>query len=274
MKSMIRLGPSGIEYLTHAWNFYSGCRHKQQGKCPPFPCWAEQLVKRHSNHYPNGFEPTFYPEAFLSPLHLKKPARIGVCFMGDLFGDWVDPHQIVHPEDAYRPNRYTSEARNWSLDILIKQIITDCPQHTFIFLTKNPAGLKAWSPFPQNCWVGVTACNVDMFDEALTHLSEIEAKVKFLSVEPFLGEIPARYLVPDLVDWLIIGAQTKPTVMPKVEWVEDIVDAADKAGIPVFLKNNLMDAIPACTVPFWGPDENACPLMRYRQEMPDRRVAV
>lgn len=31
--------------------------------------------------------------------------------------------------------------------------------------------------------------------------------------------------------------------MPKVEWIREIVDAADKAGVPVFLKNNLFDLL-------------------------------
>ena len=41
------------------------------------------------------------------------------------------------------------------------------------------------------------------------------------------------------INWLIIGAQTKPYKPPKIEWVQEIVEAADKAGIPVFLKENL-----------------------------------
>jgi len=41
------------------------------------------------------------------------------------------------------------------------------------------------------------------------------------------------------VSWVIIGAQTKPTVYPKLEWVKEIIGAADSAGIPVFQKNNL-----------------------------------
>lgn len=41
------------------------------------------------------------------------------------------------------------------------------------------------------------------------------------------------------ISWLIIGAQTKPYKPPKIEWVQEIVRAADKAGIPVFLKDNL-----------------------------------
>ena len=41
------------------------------------------------------------------------------------------------------------------------------------------------------------------------------------------------------ISWLIIGAQTKPTVYPKIEWVGEIVEAADKVGVKVFLKDNL-----------------------------------
>jgi len=242
LNSMIRLGPSGIEYLTHTWNFYSGCRHKQQGKCPPFPCWAERLVKRHSNHYPNGFEPTFYPEAFLSPLNLRKPARIGVCFMGDLFGDWVDLDMKI---ETMLPSGVASigmTLKGW-----IFTTIRQCPQHRFLFLTKNPAELAKWDPFPDNCWVGVSATNQEAFIDALSELSKVEAKVKYISFEPLLesmngGECEGKRLeglAGAGINWVIIGAQTKPTKKPEWQWVKDIIEAADKAGIPVFLKNNL-----------------------------------
>ena len=41
------------------------------------------------------------------------------------------------------------------------------------------------------------------------------------------------------ISWVIIGSQTKPYRPPKVEWVRKIVEAADKAGVAVFEKNNL-----------------------------------
>jgi len=43
----------------------------------------------------------------------------------------------------------------------------------------------------------------------------------------------------DFVNWLIIGAQTKPTVYPQIEWVDEITEACRRAGIPYFLKDNL-----------------------------------
>jgi len=45
------------------------------------------------------------------------------------------------------------------------------------------------------------------------------------------------------LDWLIIGAQTKPYKPPEIAWVREIVEAADQAGIPVFLKNNLLEMV-------------------------------
>ena len=63
-----RLSKSAIEYLDYVWNFASGCTKD----CAY--CWARKITCRFAGRYPNGFEPTVYPEAFLSPLHLKKPS--------------------------------------------------------------------------------------------------------------------------------------------------------------------------------------------------------
>jgi len=43
------------------------------------------------------------------------------------------------------------------------------------------------------------------------------------------------------VNWVICGQCTpkRKSTMPKIEWIHEIVTAADKAGIPVFLKDNL-----------------------------------
>lgn len=283
--ALIRLSKSGIEYLDYAWNFYSGCRHKEQGpglngveaKCPPVPCWAEEMAHRFKDHYPDGFEPTFYPEAFLSPLYLPKkpldsarggPARIGVCFMGDLFGDWVDPEQIINVKlDTGFIDHDT--LKGWVFDA-----VKYCPQHTFVFLTKNPAGMIPWSPFPDNCEVGFSAWSPDSFIEGLRYLSQVEAKVKWCSLEPLLewNTFVAGNAF-ELLDWVAIGALTgtkkqivetwskypKLTVhklsasnnrwglMPPLEWLKNIIEACDGSTesprsatrTKVFLKDNL-----------------------------------
>ncbi len=130
----------------------------------------------------------------------------------------------------------------------IMKRVDDSPGVTFIFLTKCPQNLpRAW---PDNCWVGCSATNGDMCYDALESLYHIKAAVKFISFEPLLdkinsGECSDCYRLGGLkeagIGWVIIGQQTpcKAITMPKVEWVEQIVETADEARIPVFLKDNL-----------------------------------
>ncbi|MBA7637626.1 hypothetical protein ES703_45272 [subsurface metagenome] len=137
----------------------------------------------------------------------------------------------------------------WAWRIL--QFCAKHHRHRFYLLTKQPQKLPQFSPFPDNCWVGVTAVNPSMLRNAIFHLSKIEASVKYVSMEPLLEDMRgydknepevsevAYDLSLNIINWLIIGAQTRPTVYPRIEWVEEIVRAADKANIPVFLKNNL-----------------------------------
>lgn len=99
-------------------------------------------------------------------------------------------------------------------------------------------------------WVGVTVAKASLMSDhlgpAIEYLSRIEAKVKYISFEPLLawwwqdGCLDlAGYLSEAGINWVILGAQTKPYNPPKIEWVREIVEACDKAGIPVFLKDNL-----------------------------------
>ncbi len=264
MNKTLRLSKSGIEYLTHCWNFYSGCYNWKNGVCPVEKCWAKGITERFPGHYPNGFEPTIYPEAFLSPLHLKKPSIIGCAFMGDLFGDWVDPTKMINVPMV--PGLSHAEP----LREQVFRTINQCPQHTFLFLTKCPQNLTKFSPFPENCWVGVTATNWLSFSDALGHLATIEAKIKYLSFEPLLEEIKLdmlqQMLFPQVIDWVIIGAQTKPYKPPDKLWVTEIIEACKKANVPVFLKDNLLSMdLPYDDIFF--PYE--CPGSRHlRQEMP------
>lgn len=250
MTELIRLSPTGIEYGDYAWNFASGCGNNIDGKCKSggFKCWAYSITQRFEGHYPNGFKPTIYPEALLSPLYLKKSSRILCAFMGDLFGEGFNPEEKI---EAMMPSQKASikmSFKGW-----IFTTIKQCPQHTFLFLTKQPQNLIKWSPFPDNCWVGVTIIgggfaipNFITINAELGHFYEFEAKVKFISFEPLLYE-PTPFALYRLteamllkqVNWIIIGAQTKPYKPPKIEWVKEIVEACDKAGVPVFEKNNL-----------------------------------
>jgi hypothetical protein len=318
MNKLIRLSHSGIEYFNdvkgspgYVWNFYSGCRHQAAGICPPILCWAETITRRFRDHYPNGFEPTFYPEAFLSPLFLKKPSHIGVCFMGDLFGDWINPRgdfrlsylqaeqRLIQPDgtslviaDADNPNI--------SLLALIKYVINSCPQHTFVFLTKNPDGMVPWSPFPNNCEIGTSVTNPKELVERSTRMTGIVATVKWCSLEPLLWwDEKFKTELWGIFDWVAIGALTGNKaqimelaprypeltpfrlsergnqwgLMPPIAWLKSIVEQLDACGTKVFLKDNLYKwickespYINPCFLNFIQPIEKLPPFATLRQE--------
>ena len=108
MNKLIRLSPTGIEYGDYVWNFASGCGNNIKGKCKDggFKCWAYSITQRFERHYPNGFKPTIYPEALLSPLYLKKPSRILCAFMGDLFWDCPEFDPSMRIGNLFEGRRY------------------------------------------------------------------------------------------------------------------------------------------------------------------------
>lgn len=195
------------------------------------PAEAYQIVN-------DPFYPRFWEERIPKNYHippqgkglLAKGLGIFVCDMGELFGDWVP--------------------RQWQEEIF--KVIRNSPDCRFYLLTKQPQNLIKFSPFPENCWVGVTATTYKQFQDALEGLCQIVAKVKYISFEPLLESIEIwhssktsdnDFTIGGGIDWVIIGAQTKPYKPPKIEWVEEIVKACDKAGVPVFLKDNLLELV-------------------------------
>jgi len=266
--------PDGSSGYT--FNPITGCLNHDNGMCKGgnFPCYAYRLAhgrlkqrywqndnlapypKDLKNYSLDPFYPRFWNNRLLDArdeLCNAKPRGIFICDMSDLFGIGI-------------PEAWTRK---------VMDIIKDRPQHRFYLLTKQPQNLPQWSPYPENCWVGVTATNAKMAEEAGFWLWEVKAKVKFVSFEPLLERIPvhfADYISEDVegINWVIIGAQTKPTVYPRIEWVQEIVEAADKAGIPVFLKDNLKPLLDKEGCPQWAFEK---PFdweihRRVRQEIP------
>lgn len=125
-------------------------------------------------------------------------------------------------------------------------------------------------------WVGATATSDGALTIALTNLGHIEASVKYISFEPLLGAIQppiGRRLRQAGINWIIIGQQTpyNPKTAPKIEWLKEIVEAADKVGIPVFLKDNLKPLIQESgfSKANWAAKEWVqCKYPILRQEMP------
>ena len=269
--------PDGTPGYT--FNPITGCLNHVNGLCKGggFPCYAYKLangrlkqrylanknlshdyleIKRGFNREPEPFQdpfyPRFWPEKISGELNQRSSANrvkakgIFVCDMSDLFGIGIPEEETRQVLDKIRMRSY----------------------HRFYLLTKQPQNLVKFSPFPDNCWVGVTATNSWAFIDAMFWLRQVDAKVKYLSMEPLQEQILPHYIGGiEGINWLIIGAQTKPYKPPKIEWVKEIVDAADKAEVPVFLKDNLIPMFEKAdyfSTPEWALDNKRY----YRQELP------
>ena len=212
-----RMGKAGIEYADLSVNFMSGCRNIENKSCRVGKdCWAYGLARRLKGryNYPDGddfFTPTFHPHMFERVINRAKPTRYASCYMGDI---------------CYAK-------KEWMEEIL--DVVRQCPQHRFYFLTKMPQMLLEYE-FPDNAWMGVTV-NVESEEWRIKELRKIKAKMKYISFEPL-----EECMLPDLegIDWIIIGSRTgRHPEQPKRKWVTKLIIKAKFLKIPVFLKPNL-----------------------------------
>jgi len=239
------MGTSKIEWCDKSWNPITGCSHAGSPGCDH--CWARRMANRLKGRYgypkDDPFKVTFHPDRLEEPLHWKKPSRIFVCSMGDIFHDNVDAFQIG--------------------SIFIK--ILRYSQHIFLILTKRPQRfLKLVPPIqlPPNIWFGVSVENQQTADERIPILLQIPAAKRFVSVEPMLGsiKIPDRSLCPcscyvggnphpdcagqPKIDWVICGGETGSKARPmQPDWIRSLRDQCQAAGVPFFFKS-WGDAIP------------------------------
>jgi len=222
-----------------------------KGLCPMACsyCYARAMYKRFKWAERLEFQYAHFRKELES---VKKPSKIFVGSTMELFGDWIQPHWIQ----------------------LILEVTTMHPQHTFIFLTKQPQNLIQWSPFPSNVWVGVSATNKLQFLTACHHLSDVKASVKFLSFEPLLESVESsspigKHLWNGGVNWVIVGRQTplSAKTMPHIIDIQKIIHGANEIPIPVFLKNNLSGLLP-----FAQYGEPWKDVYKLRQEFPKRNI--
>ena len=117
--------------------------------------------------------------------------------------------------------------------------IESYPDLTFIILTKRPERIDR--PMPDNVWLGVSITGAEDW-KRLLDLSKVSARIKFVSLEPFLGDIPiiSPVFKPD---WVIVGRLTGYGKKrdPSTHAIQRMVDQAWFLRIPIFLKDNLKD---------------------------------
>lgn len=208
-----------IEWTDFSWNPITGCKHG----C--WYCYAKKLSQRFKKIFPNGFEPSFYPERLKEPWELKKPSKIFVCSIADLFAPWTPAEWVYRVFDS----------------------MLGCPGHTFQLLTKNPERINSvldgyvpnWKTLPQNFWVGTTVTGENGDWKNIEEIKRVNAKVRFASFEPLLGLIPGEICL-DGLQWVIIGKLTgSKRVKLDNYWVLRILNEARSHDIPVFVKNNV-----------------------------------
>lgn len=215
----------------------------------------------------------------LQPLKWKRPRKVFVCSMTDLFAEFV-PFEMVDRVFA---------------------VMALCPQHTFQVLTKRPERmaeyLNDWHPdwdraFPDdadidiggthltskrditdeyatvakdwplpNVWLGTTVENQEWADKRILWLLKCPAAVRFLSVEPMLGQIYLRSgqvwcrdcetdrgdvydRTPEPCDgkcprihWVICGGESGRNARPMhPDWARSLRDQCAAYGVPFFFK--------------------------------------
>ena len=170
------------------------------------------------------------------PLHWKRPRRIFVNSLSDLFHPGLSDEAIAR----------------------VFAVMALAPQHTFQVLTKRPQRMAEWFgdpfwlvrviehaeemwgrlsssakfaaggwwadgawPLP-NVWLG-TSIESDRYAFRADHLRRTPAAVRFVSAEPLLGPLPSLNL--DGIDWLIVGGESGPAARPMhPDWVRDLRD--------------------------------------------------
>lgn len=265
--------PSKIEWTDETWNPIAGCTKCSQG-C--LNCYAERMARRlraicksrmdgRNQQYLGKIDDNGKWTGQVEccdwlldiPLYWRKPRRIFICSMSDLFHPKV-PFEFIEK---------------------VLRIIEQCPQHTFLILTKRPevafdfyggksgAGLSA-PPLP-NVHFGVSISNPDELWK-VDELKKIPAVVRWLSIEPMLAGIEFTYdrlfcdrdpeegspvaCVPcrcgkhwengfisgttlNCIDWVVCGGESGPGARPMhPDWPRGLRDQCVAAGVPYYFK--------------------------------------
>ena len=256
--------PSKIEWTDETWNPVTGCTKVSQG-CKH--CYAEGVARRFWGDRKFTDVQT-HPDRLDQPLRWRKPRRVFVNSMSDLFHDDV-------------PDKFIDQ---------VFAIMALAKEHTFQVLTKRPARMLAylrqvqdvekdmnrWAcaapetypcaafaiedcdwPLP-NVWLGVSVEDQATADERIPLLLQMPAALRFVSYEPALGPVnlwpwlndPETYSAgggfiagdgdwkgPSPIGWIIVGGESGPKARPfDVAWAAQTVGQCKDAGVPCFVK--------------------------------------
>jgi len=207
-----------VDWAKWTWNPVFGCKHGCEY------CYARDFAKRQGRNFA---KPEIMMHKLMCPKNTQIPKdkenetgvhNVFVCSMADLFGDWVEDEWIQ----------------------MVLNAVNDNPQWNYIFLTKNPKRLVNYD-WPAHAWVGTTIDCQKRVAPAEEAFQNVNAKVRFVSIEPFNEPIKFNHL--ERFNWVIIGGRSKssgmPAFQPESKWVERIIYQARKANCKIYFKPNL-----------------------------------
>ena len=207
---------SKIEWTEATWNPSTGCNKVSAG-CKN--CYAETMAIRlqamGTPGYENGFGFTLMPDRLDAPKKIKKPTKFFVNSMSDLF------HENM-------PYEYLDK---------VFDVINETKRHQYQILTKREEILSDYfksRAVPDNVWLGVTV-ESSKFKHRIDVLRNIEAKIRFLSIEPLIDSTGLLNL--DNIHWVIVGGESGHKARPMdPEWAIDIQRQCDEQEVAFFFK--------------------------------------
>lgn len=230
-----------IEWAQWSWNPITGCEHN----CPY--CYARDIAERFAGTtaFPAGFFPAIRPGRLTAPRHQKFPEGKDSVFhayknvftgsMADIFGRWV-------PEE-------------WIQKIIDE--IRAAPKWNFLMLTKFPARMAEFD-LPKNLWAGTSVDCQARVANAEKSFAKVNAKVKWLSIEPMIE--PLKFTKLDMFQWVVLGGASRstktPAWSPPVPWVVAIEAECNRLGVAYYEKSNLFAHTPRVRM-FPGGIENS-----------------
>jgi protein gp37 len=218
-----------IEWTEATWNPIAGCRIVSPG-CTN--CYAMRMAARlqamgmvkyagttrksGKRHVWTG-KVNIDRNALSAPLAWKRPQRIFVNSMSDLFQDKADEKFIRQVWEVMARAHWHSF-----------QILTKRPEHMLNVLS-NPE-----FPSLPNVWLGTSVESED-YVHRIDVLRQVPARVRFISFEPLLAPIRDPNLAG--IHWAIVGGESGPCARPmQAQWVEDLCDSCERQRVAFFFK--------------------------------------
>lgn len=216
-----------IEWTNAVWNPMTGCTQISRG-CDH--CYAKTVAERRTRiQYlqknpvrdtqatrSDPFAPRFWEERLDQPLRWKRPMRIFVDSMSDVFH------------------------AHFTVDMIARvfEVMNQAHWHQFQLLTKRPeraSRLAAEFQWTENIWIGTSIEDMSVAKRA-DYLRQItQARVRFISAEPLLG--PLEMLDLTAIDWVIGGGESGPGYRPvDLAWARALRDRCNEAGVAFFWK--------------------------------------